>query len=99
MDLVEVLSFLFMLSTMELGRVRPAALLRLGEVDLVLLLGILDGEPKRYSTGNVGGLARLWPYLAAQSNASVICVKILRCLCHLRRHHPVVSARHAWRRH
>jgi hypothetical protein len=31
MDLVEVLSFLFMLSTMELGRVRKFRVIRIGE--------------------------------------------------------------------
>ncbi len=45
MDLVEVLSFLFMLSTTELGRVRSLA--SLYGITLEHHLGLLHGKPER----------------------------------------------------
>jgi transcription initiation factor TFIIH subunit 4 len=52
MDLVEVLSFLFMLSTTELGRVRSLhpPPLRLGE--------LIDRNPQEYSTENLSDTQR-----------------------------------------
>ena len=44
MDLIEVLGFLFMLSTMELGRVR-VSLLNLNDV-LCMFAGLFDGESR-----------------------------------------------------
>ena len=70
MDLVEVLSFLFMLSTMELGRVRIwDFLFRDFRIDRRLSLGIFDRELKRHATSDARGLARLRPHLATQSIA------------------------------
>lgn len=43
----------------------------------MLLLGILNGESKRNTTGDAGRPARLWPHLAAQSDASVLCAWFL----------------------
>lgn len=52
MDLVEVLGFIFMLSTMELGRVIPFFLM--GRNQIILIpnnSGILDGESQWYTEG------------------------------------------------
>lgn len=44
------------------------------------LLGILNRESKRNTTGDVGRPTRLWPHLAAQSNVSVWCTRLSKVL-------------------
>ena len=65
MDLVEVLSFLFMLSTMELGRVSSVIFSMFHVCNwMILLAGILDGEPISNTKGDAGRSKRLWADLA-----------------------------------
>ena len=69
MDLVEVLSFFFMLSTMELGRVRPESdLSRIWKADL--RSGLLHGKSQWNSEGHVRRPKGLWARLAAESTMS-----------------------------
>jgi hypothetical protein len=44
------------------------------------LSGILNGESKRNTTGDAGRPTRLWPHLAAQSDASVLCARLSEVL-------------------
>lgn len=64
MDLIEVLGFLFMLSTMELGRVGTT--LRAIYYSLTGWTGLFDRESRRDAEGDVGRSPRLRTNLAAQ---------------------------------
>ena len=66
MDLIEVLGFLFMLSTMVLGRVRYCQ--TFSSVFAVfhgVLAGLFDRKSRRYAKGDARRFERLRPHLAA----------------------------------
>jgi hypothetical protein len=63
MDLVEVLGFLFMISTMELGRVRHTSR---NVARIISKAGIHDGASESNTAGSPGGYERLWSSLATK---------------------------------
>ena len=66
MDLIEVLTFFFMLSTMELGRVSLCSVL-LPSFLTELFLGISHGKPQSNTKGNAWWPSRLRSHLATKS--------------------------------